>query len=189
MTRVVLGSASAGRRMVLRQAGIEPVVLISTVDEDAVVDALGASVAPRDVTDALARAKAEDVTSRLDADLAADCVVIGCDSMLYIDGRLRGKPRSAAEAAEQWQTMAGRSGELHTGHCVIRLHDNRIVTRHAETAVTTIHFAKPSTDELNAYIATGEPMLVAGGFTLDRLGGWFVEGLSGDPSKDRKSVV
>jgi len=168
--------------MVLRQAGIEPVVLISTVDEDAVVDALGASVAPRDVTDALARAKAEDVTSRLDADLAADCVVIGCDSMLYIDGELRGKPGSVAEARQQWQTMSGRSGVLHTGHCVVRLQHGSVTHDHVEIACTTVHFGTPSDADLTAYLASGESLRVAGAFTLDGLGGWFIDGVDGDPS-------
>jgi septum formation protein len=181
MTRVVLGSASPGRRKVLRQAGIEPVVVVSGVDEDAIVSRLG-DVSPDAVTTALATAKAERVASILDPSVAADCVVIGCDSMLYCDGELRGKPTSADEAKRQWQTMAGRAGELHTGHCVIRLRDNEIVHQSAESLVTSVHFAAPSEPELDAYVASGEPLNVAGGFTLDGLGGWFVEAVDGDPS-------
>jgi predicted house-cleaning NTP pyrophosphatase (Maf/HAM1 superfamily) len=107
MTRVVLASASPGRRKVLRQAGIEPLVLASGVDEDAIVSRLG-DAAPNVVTTALATAKAEHVAKGLDASVGADCVVVGCDSMLYRDGELRGKPSSEADAKRQWQMMAGR---------------------------------------------------------------------------------
>ena len=181
MTRVVLGSASPGRRKVLRQAGIDPLVVVSGVDEDAIVSRLGDSP-PHTVTAALATAKAEQVANSLDLSVAADCVVIGCDSMLYCGGELRGKPTSGDEARRQWQTMAGRTGQLHTGHCVIRLHDNKIVHQSAETLVTAVHFAAPSARELDAYIASGEPLRVAGGFTLDGLGGWFIDAVDGDPS-------
>jgi septum formation protein len=181
MTRVVLGSASPGRRKVLRQAGIEPLVVVSGVDEDAIVSRLG-DVSPGAVTIALATAKAEQVANGLDPSVGADCVVIGCDSMLYCDGELRGKPTSEEDAKRQWQTMAGRAGELHTGHCVIRLRDNEIVHQSAESLVTSVHFAVLSAHELDAYIASGEPLNVAGGFTLDGLGGWFVEAVDGDPS-------
>ena len=181
MTRVVLGSASSGRRKVLRQAGIEPLVAVSGVDENAVVSALG-DAAPDAVTAALATAKAEQVTASLDASVAADCVVIGCDSMLYCDGELRGKPSSADEAKQQWQTMGGRIGELHTGHCVIRLRDNEITHQSTETLITAVRFAVPSAHELDAYVASGEPLRVAGGFTIDGLGGWFVDAVDGDPS-------
>ena len=181
MTRVVLGSASPGRRKVLRQAGIEPLVALSGVDEDAIISRLG--VAPPDqVTTALATAKAQNVARALDPSVTADCVVIGCDSMLYCRGELRGKPASADDAKRQWQTMAGHTGELHTGHCVIRLLDNQIVYQSAETLTTAVYFATPSASELDAYIATGEPLNVAGGFTLDGLGGWFIDAVDGDPS-------
>ena len=98
MTRVVLASASPGRRMVLRQAGIDPFVIVSGVDEDAVIAGQGPDAAPGDVTSALAAAKAEQVVANLEPSIAADCVVIGCDSMLFIDGALRGKPDSVADA-------------------------------------------------------------------------------------------
>ena len=182
MTRVVLGSASTGRRKVLRQAGIDPLVVVSGVDEDAVVAALHPGATPGEVTAALATAKAEQVIAVLDPAVAADCVVIGCDSMLFCDGELRGKPGSAADVKRQWQTMAGRSGALHTGHCVIRLRHNEVVQQHAETLSTTVHFTTPSPEEVDAYIGTGEPLRVAGGFTLDGFGGWFVDAVDGDPS-------
>ncbi len=181
MTRVVLGSSSPGRRKVLRQAGIDPLVMVSGVDEAALVSSLG-DAAPDAVTTALATAKAQYVSDNVESSVAADCVVIGCDSMLFCDGELRGKPASADEAKRQWQTMAGRTGELHTGHCVIRLRDNMIVYQSAETLLTTVCFAQPRADELDAYIASGEPLRVAGGFTLDGLGGWFIDAVDGDPS-------
>ena len=143
MTRVVLGSASPGRRKVLRQAGIEPLVVVSGVDEDAVISRLGDCARPHTVTTALATAKAEQVADSLDPSVAADCVVIGCDSMLYCGGELRGKPASADEARRQWQTMAGRTGHLHTGHCVIRLRDNEVVHQSAETTRHRSSFRHP----------------------------------------------
>lgn len=182
MTRLILASASTGRLKVLRQAGVDPLVLVSGVDEDAVAAALGPDASPGDVVCALARAKAERVAGELDGDTAADCVVVGCDSMLSIDGRLCGKPGSADAAASQWRLMGGRSGELHTGHCLLRLADGAITHREVESLSTTVHFATPSEADLRAYVEHGEPWHVAGGFTLDGLGGWFVDRIDGDPS-------
>ena len=182
MTRVVLASASPGRRMVLRQAGIEPVVVVSGVDEDAVVAAQGPDAAPGDVANALAGAKAEHAIAMLRPSLTANCVVIGCDSMLFIDGALRGKPASEADARRQWETMRGRSGVLYSGHFVIRLRDGAVTHREAEFGSTTVRFGEPSDADLTAYLASGESLRVAGGFTIDGLGGWFVDGIDGDPS-------
>jgi septum formation protein len=182
MTRVVLASASAGRRKVLRQAGIDPLVVVSGVDEDAVVARLDPDATPGDITIALAAAKADAVAHTLDPTVGTDCVVIGCDSMLYRDGELRGKPASAEGARVGWQQMAGGSGQLYTGHCVIRLQDNTITYRAADAAVTTVRFGNPSPGDLDAYVDSGEPTAVAGGFTLDGLGGWFIDGVDGDPS-------
>lgn len=182
MTRVVLASASPGRRKVLRQAGIDPLVVVSGVDENAVTASLPAGSSPAAVTTALAVAKAEAVAAVVDPSVGADCVVIGCDSMLFRDGTLWGKPATEAEAMDGWREMAGRAGQLHTGHSVLRLRDNLIAARAADHAVTTVHFGKPSSDDLLAYVRSGEPVAVAGGFTLDGLGGWFVEGVDGDPS-------
>jgi septum formation protein len=182
MTRVVLGSASPGRLTVLRQAGIDPLVVVSGVDEDAVIATLGSNTSPGDVVRVLAQAKADQVVADLDAAVAADCVVIGCDSMLYIDGRLIGKPASADTARSQWQSMGGRSGQLYTGHCLLRLLDGNVSQRASESSSTTVHFTKPTAADLDAYIGSGEPMAVAGGFTLDGLGGWFVDRIEGDPS-------
>lgn len=185
MTRLVLGSASSGRLKVLRQAGIDPLVMVSGVDEDMVTAGLGPQPGPEDVVRALAQAKAAQVTGRLSGPqsiVASDCVVIGCDSMLYVNDRLYGKPQSIDDARQLWKAMAGRSGQLYTGHCVIRVRDNNIVFRETEISITTVHFGKPTLVDLEAYLASGESLQVAGGFTLDGLGGWFVEGVEGDPS-------
>ncbi len=181
MTRLVLGSASEGRQRVLRQAGVDPLVVVSGVDEDAIIAALGADAAPGDVVRRLAEAKAQHVATLLDADVAANCVVVGCDSMLYIDGRLVGKPASIDAARREWQSMGGRSGQLHTGHCLIRLADG-LTTQAAESFITTVHFATPTPSDLDAYLDSGESLGVAGAFTLDGLGGWFIDGIDGDPS-------
>jgi septum formation protein len=182
MTRVVLASASSGRRKVLRQAGIDPLVVVSGVDEDAVLASLGPNPAPDVATTALATAKAQAVVSMLDATITSDCVVIGCDSMLYFDGQLRGKPESLDAARDGWRMMAGGCGQLYTGHCLIRLHHNAIAYTASEASVTAVHFASPAPEDLEAYVQSGEPTAVAGGFTLDGLGGWFIEGVNGDPS-------
>ncbi|BBX97948.1 nucleoside triphosphate pyrophosphatase [Mycobacterium lacus] len=182
MTRLVLGSASAGRLRVLRQAGVDPLVMVAGIDEDAVGAELSSQIAPGDVVCALARAKAEDVATAVHPAVAADCVVVGCDSMLYLDGQLYGKPQSVADARQQWQSMAGRAGQLYTGHCVIRLLDNTITHCVDETSITTVYFGTPSPDDLASYLASGESLRVAGGFTLDGLGGWFIDRIDGDPS-------
>lgn len=182
MTRVVLGSASGGRLKVLRQAGIDPLVVVSGVDEDRVIADLGPNASPGDVVCALAQAKAEQVAGELDRSVATDCVVIGCDSMLFLDDKLCGKPESVEAARQLWQSMAGRSGQLYTGHCVIRMQDTDIAHCESQTSITTVHFGTPAPDDLEAYLADGESLRVAGGFTLDGLGGWFIDGVDGDPS-------
>ncbi|MCP2277271.1 nucleoside triphosphate pyrophosphatase [Nocardia amikacinitolerans] len=180
-TTLVLASASPARREVLRSAGIDPVVRISDVDEDAVAAALPADTTPQTVVVELARAKAVAVAAVV-PEYAADCVVVGCDSMLLVDGVLQGKPHTPEVARARWAEMAGRSADLITGHCVLRLVDGEIVAESVDCSSTTVHFAKPEPDELDAYIATGEPLQVAGAFTLDGLGGWFVDRIEGDPS-------
>ncbi|WP_280257997.1 Maf family protein [Nocardia wallacei] len=185
MTEFVLGSASPARLEVLRSAGVHPLVRVSDVDEDAVAAALPPGTAPAGVVTALARAKAEAVAAALVAersDVIADCVVVGCDSMLLVDGVLQGKPLTPAVARERWAAMAGRSADLLTGHCVLRLRDARTVAETSDCSRTTVHFAKPEPEELEAYLATGEPLQVAGAFTLDGRGGWFVDRIEGDPS-------
>lgn len=181
MTRVVLGSASTGRLGVLRQAGLDPLVVVSGVDEDAVIASL-ADAPPERVVSGLAAAKADEVLTRLPAALAADCVVIGCDSMLFLDGRLCGKPGDVDTARRQWQTMAGRTAQLYTGHAVLAVRDGAVAHRVVDTGITAVRFGSPSEADLEAYLRTGEPLGVAGGFTLDGMGGWFVDGIEGDPS-------
>ncbi|OBB33344.1 septum formation inhibitor Maf [Mycolicibacterium peregrinum] len=181
MTRVVLGSASTGRLGVLRQAGLDPLVVVSGVDEDAVIASL-ADAPPERVVSGLAAAKADEVLTHVPAAVAADCVVIGCDSMLFLDGRLCGKPGDVDTARQQWQVMAGRTAQLHSGHAVLVVHDGAVTHRLADTGITAVHFGSPTEADLEAYLRSGEPLGVAGGFTIDGLGGWFVDGIEGDPS-------
>lgn len=177
MTIFVLASASPARLGVLRNAGIEPVVRVSGVDEDALTAGLGENPDPEKVVVTLARAKAEAVLGEFD-----DAVVVGCDSMLSIGGELQGKPHTVDVARRRWATMAGSSGDLLTGHAVVRVRDGHAVAVAAACSSTTVHFAEPSATDLEAYLASGEPLAVAGAFTLDGLGGWFVDRIEGDPS-------
>ena len=174
----VLGSASPARLKTLRGAGVEPVVLVSDVDEDLVVaealDRYG-PIEPPDIALLLARAKAEDVTSRTES----PAVVLGCDSVLELDGEVHGKPADAREATARWRRMRGRSGILHTGHWLVDDRESGGATIGA-TASTTVYFAALSDEEIDAYVATGEPLRVAGAFTIDGLGGPFVAGIEGD---------
>ena len=179
-TVFVLASASSARRAVLRAAGVEPHVVVSGVDEDAVIAGL-ANPNPDQVVVALAAAKASDVAARIAA-THGDAVVVGCDSMLLIGGELVGKPGTAETARRRWQRMSGGTGELLTGHAVVRLVDGANQRNAEGVASTTIRFGTPDAAELDAYIGTGEPLSVAGAFTLDGLGGWFVDGVDGDPS-------
>ncbi|MDR7301334.1 Maf family protein [Haloactinomyces albus] len=182
--RFVLASASPARLSVLRSAGIDPLVRVSGVDEDAVAAAL-TDPTPAELVTALAESKAEAVIPAI-ADEVPDAVIVGCDSMLSTQEEhgpeVVGKPATAEVAAQRWKRMAGGTGELLTGHAVVRLRDGAIEARARDHLSTTVRFAEPTDAELDTYIATGEPLAVAGGFTLDGLGGWFVEGVDGDPS-------
>ncbi|WP_411283594.1 Maf family protein [Lapillicoccus sp.] len=178
---LVLASASPARLATLRSAGIEPTVVVSDVDEVAVLraaqDRLG-ELAPADVALLLARAKCEAVAAG-----QPDAVVIGCDSVLELDGTIHGKPADAAEAVARWERMSGRFGILHTGHWLRDERDDAAGGSGATlgaTASTTVHFATLSGDEIEAYVATGEPLQVAGAFTVDGLGGAFVTRIEGD---------
>lgn len=176
--RLVLASASPARLATLRSAGLRPDVVVSAVDEDAVVARYGV-IDPADVALLLARAKAEDVASG-----QADALVLGCDSVLDVDGVALGKPRTADVARERWRAMRGRSGVLLTGHWLVDTRDPTGGGSGAsigEVSATTVHFAEIDDDEIDAYVATGEPLQVAGAFTLDGLGGAFVDGVEGDP--------
>lgn len=188
---LVLASASPARLSTLLRAGVRPYVQVSDVDEDSVVAQAVSKfgeLAPEDVALVLARAKCETVAARLSDGSGPEAapigtLVLGCDSVLELDGALHGKPADEAEANARWQRMRGRTGVLHTGHWLIDDRDDSDGGTGATmgaVASTTIHFASVSDDEIAAYIATGEPLLVAGGFTIDGLGGPFVAGIEGD---------
>jgi septum formation protein len=172
--RFVLASASPARYALLRGAGLSPEVIVSAVDEDAVVALLDPAAPTALVVAELAVAKARDVASGLDN---AAAVVLGCDSLLDLDGLALGKPGSAAAASARWRDMRGRTGTLQTGHCLIDVGTGREL---AQTGTTRVHFAEISDAEIQLYAATGEPATVAGAFTVDGLGGWFVDGVDGD---------
>jgi septum formation protein len=178
--QVVLASASPARLSVLEAAGITPHVVVSGVDEDAIAAALPAPE-PEHVVVALAEAKAAAVLADVTGAFP-DCVVIGCDSMLHHNGDLLGKPHTPEVARKRWAAMAGTTGDLLTGHAVLRVEQGRRTASATGTQSTTVRFGTPTDAELDAYIATKEPLKVAGAFTLDGLGGWFVEGIDGDPS-------
>jgi septum formation protein len=178
--RFVLASASPARLSVLRAAGIDPLVRVSGVDEHAVAADL-VDPEPVELVTALATAKAEAVEPVVAAEVP-DAVVVACDSMLHQGGEVVGKPETAEVAAKRWRRMAGGTGELLTGHAVVLVRNGRVVAQAQGHRTTTVRFCDPSDEELQAYLATGEPLKVAGGFTLDGLGGWFLEGVDGDPS-------
>jgi septum formation protein len=171
--RLVLASASPARRKTLQAAGIEPEVLVSGVEEESV-----SCPTAEELTLTLAQLKARAVADRLADRSAPGTLVLGCDSLLAFGGEILGKPADPADAVGRWRRMRGRSGYLHTGHCLIDLTAGREVSR---VATTTVHFAKVDDAEIDAYVATGEPLHVAGAFTIDGLGGPFVERVEGDP--------
>ncbi|WP_086660998.1 Maf family protein [Lentzea kentuckyensis] len=173
--RLILASQSPARLSVLRSAGVEPVVRVSGVDEDALVASLE-NPTPEETVVALSAAKAEAIEHD------DECVVIGCDSMLLFEGELVGKPGTAEVARERWRRVAGKSGVLITGHTVLLVSGGKVVDRASAAESTVVRFGTPSDEELEAYIATGEPLHVAGGFTIDGRGGWFIDGIDGDHS-------
>jgi septum formation protein len=170
VTTFVLASASPARLATLRSAGLDPVVIVSGVDESQ-LDGLP----PAELALQLAELKCAAVAER--DDLPPGALVLGCDSVLDLDGAALGKPDDAADAVRRWQQMRGRSGVLRTGHSLRDTATGRVA---AATASTTVHFADLSDDEVAAYVATGEPLAVAGAFTVDGLGGAFVTGIEGD---------
>jgi septum formation protein len=168
----ILASASPARLRTLRAAGLTPEVIVSGVDESNVESTSAPALCAT-----LARLKAEAVVTRLRQHGRGEGLVLGCDSLLEFDGQILGKPVDAGEATARWRDMRGRAGVLHTGHCLVRVDDGQT----AETvASTTVWFADATDDEIAAYVGTGEPLQVAGAFTIDGLGGWFVERIDGD---------
>jgi septum formation protein len=170
--RLVLASQSPARLQLLRQAGLNPEVIVSGVDESAVT-------APRvaDLVALLASAKAAAVATGVD-----DALIVAADSVLEFRGQALGKPADAVDAGLRWQRMSGRSGILHTGQAVFDVRDGAVTQRDVGVSSTVVHFASPTPEELDAYVATGEPLAVAGAFTLDGLGAPFVRRIEGDPS-------
>jgi septum formation protein len=168
MIPFVLASASPARLATLRAAGVEPSVVVSGVDESQVT-----GLAPADLAQRLAELKCHAVAGGVDA----GHLVLGCDSVLELDGEALGKPDHAEEAVRRWRAMRGRTGLLHTGHC---LRDTTTGSVATGTGTTVVHFADLSDDEIAAYVASGEPLQVAGAFTVDGLGGAFVTRIEGD---------
>ena len=186
---ILLASKSSGRLSTLRAAGIEPLVTVSDVDEPAVLRELACAheaagtpgPSPVEQVQELARAKAVDVADRLTAaERAADpgLIVVGCDSMLEIDGAVVGKPGSAQAVRERWMAMRGREGILHSGHFLVRARDGQTAQG---VSSTIVHFGEPTPAEIDAYVTSGEPQWCAGAFTIDGLGGAFIDGIDGDP--------
>jgi len=188
--RLVLASASPARSATLRAAGIDPLVVVSCVDEDAVLADAARRFGPLEPADAallLARAKCEDVAARLEGadppEQPEAQLVLGCDSIFELDGTAYGKPTGPDDASERWRRMAGRTGLLHTGHWLIDLRDPAAGGTGAtlgETVTTQVDFAAVTEAEITAYVATGEPLGCAGAFTIDGYGGAFVAGVRGD---------
>jgi septum formation protein len=170
VTPFVLASQSPARLATLRAAGVDPVVIVSGVDEDQL-----APLPPAELALQLAELKCAAVAAR--DDLPGEALVLGCDSVLELDGKALGKPGTAEEATARWRSMRGRSGVLMTGHC---LRDTATGHVASATAMTTVHFAEVTDDEIAAYVATEEPLHVAGAFTIDGLGGAFVTAVEGD---------
>lgn len=170
-TPFVLASASEARLKTLRTAGVEPVVIVSGVDEDQL-----SGLAPAPLAAGLADLKCRAVLGHPDVPTGA--LVLGCDSVLELDGEALGKPGTPEVARARWRSMRGRSGVLHTGHALADTASGRVLTR---VGSTTVHFADVTDPEIDAYVATGEPIWVAGAFTLEGYGAAFVRGIEGDP--------
>ncbi|ALE05189.1 septum formation inhibitor Maf [Arthrobacter sp. ERGS1:01] len=173
--QLILASASPSRAKLLTDAGITHRVLVSDVDEDAVTAAAG-PVSPAQTALLLARAKAEAVAATV-----TDGLVLGCDSVFEFAGEPYGKPWEPEVARDRWRMMRGSSGTLHTGHWLIAKSDAGPDFGHGELTSAVVSFEEVSDAEIDAYVATGEPLQVAGAFTIDGLAGAFITGVDGDP--------
>lgn len=185
--RLYLASTSPARLTLLRSAGIEPVLRNPAVDEDALVRSVsaerGAELTPTEVVELLARAKAEAAALAIDADAGEDGLILGGDSVFVLDGVIYGKPHTPENARERWHRQRGRTGQLYSGHWLIERTGGSIGRAVGAVAVADVTFADDLGDhELDAYIATGEPLFVAGAFTIDSLGAPFISRIAGDPS-------
>lgn len=180
MTKLVLASTSPARLRLLRDGGIDPVTISPEVDEDLLTEqalANGEISSTAEMVLLLAKAKAEAVLNHPDAQSA---LIIGCDSSLDLDGEALGKPHDPEVAIERWKSMRGRSGRLYTGHWLIDNRDPANPKAQGQATNTTVHFANLSDSEILAYVGTGEPLKVAGAFTIDGLGGAFIRAIEGD---------
>ena len=173
--RLYLASTSPARLATLRAAGIEPIVVHSNVDEDAAVAAAG-PLTPQEMVLLLARLKAEAVLGP-----EVNGLVLGGDSAFELAGGVYGKPHTAAVARERWELQRGREGVLHSGHWLIDHRGGEVRGASGEVSSAHVQFADVTDTEIDAYIATGEPLQVAGAFTIDSLGAAFIEGVRGDP--------
>ena len=181
MSRLVLASTSPARLILLRNGGIEPETIAPMVDEDevaAVAKAEGLINSTEDMVSILARAKAEAVLSN---PITAGAFVLGCDSSLEFDGESLGKPHLPEVAIARWKSLRGRSGKLYSGHWLIDNRNPEAPVAMGRASHAVVHFANLSDSEIEAYVATGEPLKVAGAFTIDGLGGAFLTGIEGDP--------
>ena len=169
--QIILASQSPSRASILRGAGVEPVLRPAHVNEASLIESLG-DAAPAEVVSQLAMAKAQEIAPDFPND-----IVIGGDSMLLLDGTLQGKPHTVDAAVARWEQQAGKTAELLTGHCIIWGDQ-----AHVETSRTTVRFAKATLADIRAYASTGEPLECAGAFTLEAIGGWFIDRIEGDPS-------
>lgn len=169
---IVLASASPSRHRLLTSAGITPNVVVSGVDEE---DSAYSQLSPRELVIALAIVKAHTVKEKIDY----PAIIIGCDSTFEFEGESMGKPITAENAIARAKKLSGKSGVLHTGHCFI---DTDRGIEISDVVSTHVHFTKMSDEEIEGYVATGEPLNVAGGFTLDGLSAPLIAGIEGDPS-------
>jgi len=184
--RLFLASTSPARLALLRAAGIEPTLINPDVDEARVVaeteTVRGEPLEPRVLVELLARAKAEAAVSALPAD-PMDGLLLGGDSVFVLDGVIYGKPHTPEAARERWERQRGRTGSLYSGHWLIEVHAGVPGRAIGAVAVAAVTFGDDLDDaELDAYIATGEPLFVAGAFTIDSLGAPFITSIVGDPS-------
>ena len=176
-----LASTSPARLATLRAVGIEPILLASNVDEDAAVAAAG-PLTPEEMVALLGRLKAEAVVGRLVDDEPIDGFILGGDSAFELDGIVYGKPHRPEVARERWMLQRGREGHLHSGHWLIDHRAGQVAGAVGGVSTSAVRFADDiSDDEIDAYIATGEPLKVAGAFTIDSLGAPFIAEVRGDP--------